>query len=265
LELREFLFEPLKDKTFSFKITAKEAGILSGVGKLKELAAQIGLEVLAVAEEGEELVPGKAVLKAKGNAEMVAQAEELLLGAIGKPSGVATAAAAIVKQAGQVKVVCGAWKKVSQAVKDELRQAALTGGAGQRISDKPFIYLDKNYIRMFGDVHTAVSRARSFDAERLIVAQIRGETQNIVEEARAAVGAGAGILMVDTGLRADLEAVKHVAEVEGWRENIQLAFAGGVVMEDLEKIVALKPEIIDVGRAILDAAMLDFSLDVENS
>ena len=71
--------------------------------------------------------------------------------------------------------------------------------------------------------------------------------------------------MVDTGLRADLEAVKHVAEVEGWRENIQLAFAGVVVMEDLEKIVALKPEIIDVGRAILDAAMLDFSLDVENS
>lgn len=263
MELREFLFEPLKGRSYGFTIRARETGILSGVAKLKELAADIGLDVLSVAEEGAALIPGTIVFVARGNAEMVTKAEEMLMGAIGKPSGVATAAADIVKKASPVRVVCGAWKKVGQAIKGELRQAAITGGAGQRMSEMPFIYLDKNYIRMFGEVSTAIGRAKLFDSERLIVAQLRGETQGIVEEARSAVQAGAGILMVDTGVLEDLEAVKAAAEAEGWRERIQLAFAGGVTMEELHNIVTLGPDIIDVGRAILDAPLLDFSLDVE--
>lgn len=263
MDLREFLFEPLRNKSYRFTIRARETGILSGVAQLKELAQEIGLEVLSMAEEGAVLSPDQGIFRARGTAEMVARSEEMLLGTIGKPSGVATAAAEIVRKASPVKVVCGAWKKVNLASKGVLRQGALTGGAGLRISEEPFIYLDKNYIRMFGDVHTAVSRARLFDSERLIVAQLRGETQSIVEEARAAVQAGAGILMVDTGVLEDLKTVQKVAEADGWRKKVQIAFAGSVTVEELGKIVALEPDIIDVGRGILDAPILDFSLDVE--
>lgn len=263
MELREFLFKPLKDRSYSFAIRARENGILSGVARIKELAINLGLEVISVAQEGSLLVPGTAVFAARGDAEMVTRAEETLMGAIGKPSGVATATVDIVKKASPVKVVCGAWKKISQATKGELRQAVITSGAGLRMSEQPFVYLDKNYIRMFGGVTAAVNRAKLFDPDRLVVAQLRGETQGIVEEARSAVQAGAGILMVDTGNLEDLKAVMTAAIADGWRKSVQLAFAGGVSTEELNNIVAIGPDIIDVGRAILDAPLLDFGLDVE--
>jgi len=263
MELREFLFEPLKGRSYLFAIRTRENGILSGAARLKELAIELGLKVILMAEEGSLLIPGTTVFAARGNAEMVTRAEETLMGVIGKPSGVATAAANIVKKASPVKVVCGAWKKIGQATKGELRQAVMTGGGGLRMSEQPFVYLDKNYIRMFGGVTAAVSQAKLFDPNRLVVAQLRGEVQGIVEEARFAVQAGAGILMVDTGILEDLKAVMSAAVSDGWRKSVQLAFAGGVYAEELAEIVALGPDIIDVGRAILDAPLLDFSLDVE--
>ena len=263
MELREFLFIPLKGRSYMFAIRTQENGILSGAARLEELAIDLGLKVISMAEEGSLLIPGTAVLTAWGDAEMVTRAEETLMGAIGKPSGVATAAANIIKRASPVKVVCGAWKKIGQATKGELRQAVMTGGGGLRMSEQPFVYLDKNYIRMFGGVTAAVAQAKLFDPDRLVVAQLRGEIQGIVEEARSAVQAGAGILMVDTGILEDLKAVMSVAVADGWRKSIQLAFAGGVYAEELAEIVALGPDIIDVGRAILDAPLLDFSLDVE--
>lgn len=262
MELREFLFEPLRDRRYTFVIRAREKGILSGTAKLQELAADLEIEVIAAAQEGFILTPGAVVFAAKGHAEMVARAEELLMGAIGKPSGVATAAAEIVKEANPVKVVCGAWKKVSQAVKGELRQAVMASGAGLRMSEQPFVYLDKNYIRMFGGVSKAVTRAKRYDESRLVVAQLRGELGDIVEEARSAVEAGAGILMVDTGLLKDLKAILAAAEAGGWRNKVQIAFAGGVSPEELNQVIRVRPDIIDVGRAILDAPLLDFSLDV---
>lgn len=228
-----------------------------------ELALELGLDVISMAQEGSPLSPGATVLAAKGDAERVTKAEEMLMGVIGKPSGVATAAADIVKKAGQVKVVCGAWKKIGQAAKGELRQAVVTGGAGLRISELPFIYLDKNYIRMFGGVSEAVRRAKLFDPDRLVVAQLRGETLDIVEEAEIAVQTGAGILMVDTGIVEDLTAVMEAALAGGWRKQVQIAFAGGISAEELQRIVALAPDVIDVGRAILDAPLLDFSLNVK--
>lgn len=262
MELREFLFEPLQGRCYTFVIRAREKGILSGMAKLQELAAELGIEVASAAQEGALLLPGTVVFAANGDAEMVARAEELLLGAIGKPSGVATAAAEIVKQADPVKVVCGAWKKVSQAVKGELRQAVMASGAGLRMSEQPFVYLDKNYIRMFGGVSAAVTRAKHYDESRLVVAQLRGETGDIVEEARSALEAGAGILMVDTGNLTDLQAVLVDAKTGDWRHRVQVAFAGGVSPGELAQVIRVRPDIIDVGRAILDAPLLDFSLDV---
>lgn len=209
------------------------------------------------------MLPGTKVLEAFGSAEKVVRAEEILLGAVGKPSGVATSAAAIVARAGHTKVVCGAWKKVSPAVRAELRQAIATGGVGIRITDRPFVYLDKNYIRMFGNVSRAVKRAKSFDPVRLVAVQLRGEGQPIAVEASAAAACGAEIVMIDTGCLEDLLVVKKAVETGRWRDQVKLAFGGGVTLENVAEVAAAGADIVDVGRAIIDAPLLDFSLDVE--
>lgn len=266
MDLREFLFAPLGRQTLAFAITARQKGIFSGAARLKQLAGELGLEVTWLAPEGYALEPGTCLFQAKGEALAIIRAEETLLGIIGKPSGVATVAADFVRQAGgRIKVVCGAWKKVAPEIRGELRQAIATGGAGIRITDHPFIYLDKNYVRLLGGIEPAVGRARAYDQGRMIVVQIQGESRPIAAEAEAAVKAGAGIIMIDTGLLEDLQKVVTAAQKGGWREKVKLAFAGGVTLADLEEIIAAGADIVDVGRAIIDAPLLDLSLDVERN
>jgi nicotinate-nucleotide pyrophosphorylase (carboxylating) len=169
----------------------------------------------------------------------------------------------MVSRAGGARVVCGAWKKVDPSIRAGLRRAVLTGGAGIRISDRPFVYLDKNYVRMFGGVRTAVERAKAHDGGRLVAVQLRGEQAAIASEATAALVGGADILVVDTGRLEDLDAVAREGRGAGWREKVQLAFGGGVTLATVAEAATAGADIVDVGRAIVDAPLLDFSLDVE--
>ncbi len=265
MEVREFLFYPIKENSYSFSVRAKKSGVFSGAESLETMAAELDLRNVMMVPEGEVLSSGSMVFSATSDAETVAKAEEMLLGVIGKSSGVATAAAAFAHQGEKVKVkvVCGAWKKLNSALRKELRRAVMTGGVGLRMTEEPFIYLDKNYIRMFHGIAAAVARAKQFDPARLIVAQLRGESITIAAEANIAVAAGADILMIDTGQIGDFEMAAKAAEEGGWRTRVQLAFAGGVSVKQLAQLSDLGADIVDVGRAILDAPLLDFSLDVE--
>lgn len=263
MELREFLFTPLGIKSFDFMITAKESGIFSGSIKLESLSNELGLEVSFVAPEGYKLEKGSCVFRAKGKSSEIIQAEEMLLGVIGKPSGVATAAANFIIKAGdRTKVVCGAWKKVDTKIRADLKQAVVSGGCDIRIAEHPFIYLDKNYIRMLGGVKEAVDRARKYDSKCVIVVQLRGEKQPIGHEALTAVNTGANILMVDTGNLVDLELVDKALKNKNLRKKVKLAFSGGIALSDMQLIIDKKADVVDVGRAIVDAPLLDFSLDV---
>lgn len=253
----------LRGRRFSFEVLAAEPGILAGVAKMEKVLRELGLEVEMCVREGGRLHPGVCVCRAKGEAEGIVLAEDLALSHIGKPSGVATAAAKAVERAGPyLRVVCGAWKKVAPELRPELRRAITLGGVGVRITERPFVYLDKNYVRLLGGVRPAVERARN-RPDRTVVVQLRGETSPIELEAKEAVDAGAGILMVDTGCTEDLARVVDVHRREGWAGLVEIAFAGGIKLSDIPQLAAMGAHILDVGRAIIDAPLLDFRLDVK--
>ena len=93
--------------------------------------------------------PSEVIAVLRGNPKQMALAEEELIGWIAKSSGIATAARKAKAIAGRkLKVVSGAWKKMPVPIKDLIRQAILDGGIYYRISEKPFIYLDKNYVKI---------------------------------------------------------------------------------------------------------------------
>ena len=96
----------------------------------------------------------------------------------------------------------------------------------------------------------------------VVAVQIRGETGPIAGEAAAACNAGARVLMVDTGNVEDLLDVVDAANRHGFRQEVKIAFGGGVTSEILEEVVRGGADIIDIGRAIIDAPILDFRLDV---
>lgn len=262
MDIRAYLFEPLNGDSFVAELNAAETGILAGMDLLRSRAVELGFRLDILAEDGAMLTCGSTILRLTGSAEDVARAEEELLACVGKASGVATASASFVALAGgKARIVCGAWKKVAPELRHRLRQAIAVGGAGIRLIDEPFVYLDKNYVRMFGSISKAVQRGHGIDS-RTVCVQLRGDTTRVSEEALEAFKAGAGVLMVDTGQISDLQTVVGAANREGFRNRLRIAFAGGVNSSSLPEIIAAGADIVDVGRPIIDAPLLDFRFDV---
>jgi nicotinate-nucleotide pyrophosphorylase (carboxylating) len=192
----------------------------------------------------------------------VVTAEEVLIGFMAKPSGIATAAHHFVKAAGErLEIVCGAWKKMPLLLKDAIRNAIVAGGAFYRISHEPFIYLDKNYIKVLGGIKESLKTVADLNGYVRVV-QMKGRYKDIVLEACEAIESGADILFIDTGESNDVRQVVEKLYQLGLRNKVKIAFGGGVKIEDMDKLKTLDIDILDVGRQIVDAPILDMRLEV---
>jgi nicotinate-nucleotide pyrophosphorylase (carboxylating) len=261
LDIRDLLFQSVGDRTFTVEVRAQSEGVLSGVASLREKGEDIGVTFLTSLPEGAPLHGGTVVAVFAGTPKQIALCEESLIGLVAKYSGVATAAARAAAAAGRIRVVCGAWKKMPGDSKQALRRAVTTGGLPTRLADQNFVYLDKNYVRMLGGIRPTLAAALEL-GQRVPVIQIRGETAAIAAEAVAATEAGADILMVDTGRIEDARAVSAAVRDRHMRERVRIAFSGGIRIEDLAGLQAEDVDIVDIGRAIIDAPLLDMTLDV---
>ncbi len=68
--------------------------------------------------------------------------------------------------------------------------------------------------------------------------------------------------MVDTGHLSDLADVNAALVKTGQRESLRLAFGGGVTLDQLKLAHDAGANAVDVGRAILDAPLLDLRMRV---
>jgi len=259
LDIREKYFEKVTG-VFKFQIISTQSGMLAGMSHLMQSAKEIGIELGKHLNDGALLNPGSIICVGYGSALQIALAEDSLMSVIGKASGVASAAHhATVLADGKAEIVCGAWKKIPNLMKSLLRDAIMLSGAGIRISKKPFLYLDKNYLRLTGGIQDASRLGAEFN-DRILVIQLKGEFGSIVEETKVALKCGAAILMVDTGSIQDLKEVRKTAE--NFDADIQIGFAGSVTPDRIIDAIDAGANIVCIGRSIIDAPLLDFRLDV---
>jgi nicotinate-nucleotide pyrophosphorylase (carboxylating) len=173
-------------------------------------AEALGCVVLNGMADGDVASGAQPVLRIRGSAKAIATAEECVPGAIAKFSGIARAARRAQELAGRrARIVSGAAKKMPQEIKTQLRRAIHCGGGSVCISDRPFLYLDKNYVRMFGGVRQTLAAVAMPGYVRVI--QLRGLIEDLAAEARTAIEMEAEILMVDTGRVEDLDFASRVA------------------------------------------------------
>ncbi len=255
------LLKDIAEHQVKAKIVSTVAGVLAGMEELANQAIGLGLAVRVIYPTGAHIAPGSAVAFFEGNPRQIVRGEDCLLGIISKMSGIATAARQAVMLAGKVQVVSGGWKKVPGEMKEYVRQGLMAGGAALRMLPDPFIYLDKNYLRLLGSIEREIKAARILP-ERRIVVQLLGETAEIGEEAVLAARLGASVIMVDTGAIEDLRECSRSLIQTGLRDKVKLAYGGGVQLMDLPRLQKEDLDIVDVGRAILDAPLLDFRYDV---
>ncbi|GEN33261.1 hypothetical protein [Aneurinibacillus danicus] len=265
LDIRDTLFSSIENRLFTAQVIATGCGMLACVQHAATLLEEIDCELLYIVEDGTLVQPGDVVISFRGRAKNVAIAEDLVLGAMMAPSGYATRAHQIQLLAGtELKVVCGGWKKLPQANKPGLRAALKAAGVGMRMVEGPFVYIDKNYVRMFGGVRKALEAAKQFPDHKTVI-QLRGELQPIAQETKEAVSGRANVVMVDTGNLKDLDIVLQTLNDLGARQRTKVAFAGGVKEETILLLRERQVDIGCVGAAILNAPLLDMRVDVIDS
>ena len=261
-DIRDLIFAVVRRKGFIAQISAQGEGILSGVEWLKRSCGTLGIDLRKGKKNGARVRRGDIVATLEGSAKQMARGEEELIGWISKASGIATAAAKARKAAGKnLKVVCGAWKKMPLPIKDLVRQAIADGGIAYRITETPFLYLDKNYIRILGGVGKTLRAIESLKGRTLAI-QLKGEGPGLLREALLAAKKGSDIIMIDTGRKEDVERVDSALRAKGLRAGVRIAFGGNIRIEDLEVLKKMPLEIVDIGQAVVDAPLLDMRMDI---
>lgn len=255
------IFRTVEVGHISASLRSRSSGWVAGIPFAEEAAKALGLQASWEIGSGEPVREGQEIASFTGTPEQIVRFENLVIGLIAKPSGIATAAQEARKlAAGKIRLVAGGWKKHPFPIKEQILEAVASGGIAQKILEEPFIYLDKNYVRILGGISAALQTAASFSKARVI--QLRGEFATIAEEAHEAISCDASVLMIDTGSWKDLEEVLHALREENALRRVQLAFAGGIKLKDIPLLVEKRVDILDIGAAILDAPWLDLTYDV---
>ncbi len=261
-DLRDEIFRTVGGTNVTGVILADDEGIVAETNRAADESKRMGLTLVGILPEGSGVRPGDEIARFSGSPKQVVSAEDVLIGLMAKPSGIATAARGFVARAnGRPEIVCGAWKKMPLSLKESIRRAVGVGGALIRISRDPFVYLDKNYIRILGGIGRALQAVSSM-TDRRKVAQLKGRHKSVVEEACEAVEFGADILHIDTGNMEDVDRVVRELVRLDLRNRVSIAFSGSIRLEDVDELKRLDVDILDIGRQIVDAPLLDMRLEV---
>lgn len=242
-------------------VSATEPGVVAGLEFVDPgtLAWPAGEWRILVAE-GQAVEAGERLVEVTGTPPELSTAEDHVLGALGFASGIATAARRFVAAAPPgLRIICGGWKKLPFAIKPVLRAGLAAAGVSPRLLDTDFVYTDKNALKLFGGISEVV-RAGLAVGHGGVSIQVKNAA-----DATVAARAGATAVMVDTGRIEDLVEAQRSLTEQGLRDGVTLAFSGGVRMEDLARVRAAGADAVDIGRAILEAPLLDLRFDVDLS
>lgn len=261
-DIRDIFFRSISERQYKAVLLSERDGVLSGIEEAVKTAEELGLKWESACTEGSILYEGRPFAELTGTPKQIAMAEERIIGTLAKTSGIATAARNATEIAsGRIEIVSGSWKKMPPCMKTMVRQAILTGGASFRICEPPMLYMDKNFVKMFGSVKAALDAAAEIEGVTKII-QIRGKQASVEEETKEAIEGGAGILMVDTGEITDAEAcIRRLYEMNA-RKNVRVAFAGNVKLSDIPAMADRGIDILCIGKEIVDALLLDMKLNV---
>jgi nicotinate-nucleotide pyrophosphorylase (carboxylating) len=207
--------------------------------------------------DGDRVGAGEPLLEITGTAWEIAVAHDHALGVLGYAGGIASAAIELSDRApAHLRIACGGWKKLPHAMKPVLRAALAVTPVTPRLVDGDFVYIDKVSAALSGGIAPAVRRGLAL-GHGVVAIQVVD-----AQQARDAADAGAGIVMVDTGSVADFIEIHEALARNVNRDGLRLAYGGGVTAEALVTLAALGVDIVDVGRAILDAPLWDLHLEV---
>ena len=236
-------------------VVARVGGVLAG-GPVALLVLALAVpDAVATLEaaDGDRLRPGQTALTATGPTRGLLTAERTLLNLVCHLSGVATLTAR------WVEAVAGSGASIRDTRKTTPMMRSLEkyavrcgGGVNHRMSLADEALIKDNHVVAAGGVVAAYQQVRR--ARPDLVVQVEVDT---VEQAVAAVDAGADLLLLDNMSPADL--VRAVGAV-GSRARLEAS--GGLSLDRAAEVAATGVDYLAVGALTHSAPALDLGLDL---
>jgi nicotinate-nucleotide pyrophosphorylase (carboxylating) len=241
-------------------IIAGEEGVLAGLPMAEALFKEIdpSLQWRPLAAEGSRLSPGQEVARIEGPLAAILRGERVALNFLTHLSGVATATARLVAAINGLPVGIRDTRKTTPGLRTLEKYAVRVGGGqSHRLTLADAVLIKDN--------HLAALRARGLGiAEALRLARQKASAGmrvqievTTVDEARQALAAGAGELLLDNMPPEDMRRVVEMA-----RGRAVLEASGGISLENVRRVAETGVDYISVGAITHSAKALDMSLQV---
>jgi nicotinate-nucleotide pyrophosphorylase (carboxylating) len=239
-------------------ITQKAPGVVSGVDVAEAVFRRLDpdVRVQRLGPEGEWRERGP-VLAVEGSARALLTAERTALNFLARLSGVATAAARVVRAveaAGGGAKILDTRKTTPGLRRLEKRAVAHGGAVNHRAGLFDFVLIKENHAALAGGVGEAVRRAREARPDLPLAVEVRDRA-----EIDAALAAGAPRLLLDNMTPDEVRAA--VAHVRG---HAELEASGGVDSETVLVYATIAGlDYVSMGAITHSAPALDLSLLLE--
>lgn len=240
------------------RLVARQTGVVAGLALASEAFEQLdpAVTIRVEHEDGSRIEPQTPVMFLSGHARGLLSAERVALNFVQRLSGIATLTARFVDAiAGTGAHILDTRKTTPLLRKIEKYAVRAGGGLNHRMDLSSAVLIKDNHLAAVdGDIAIAVSRARSVGP-----AGIKVEVEcDRLEQVRAAIDAGADIIMLDNMQLVDLrEAVKVVAG------RAVTEASGGVNIDTVRSVAETGVDWISVGALTHSAPALDLALDFD--
>jgi nicotinate-nucleotide pyrophosphorylase (carboxylating) len=247
-----------EDPVQTAQIYAKGSGIVCGLLLADETIRTVDPDarIEQMVKDGEEMGPGKVLLKIEAKASTFFMIERCALDWIQQMSGIATKTRRYVNLVKHTKVRITDTRKGWPGLRMLQKYAVRCGGAHNHIfSLSNCVLVKDNHIKIAGGIRNAVEILRS-RAQHTFKFEVECETLDMVQEALAC---GVEVIMFDN---MDLDEIKAGLRLVNGRAITEAS--GGINERTIVPIAETGVDVISVGDLTHSVTSVDISLDVKD-
>ena len=247
-----------EDPVQTAQIYAKGSGIVCGLLLADETIRTVDPDarIEHMVKDGEDMGPGKVLLKIEAKASTFFMIERCALDWIQQMSGIATKTRRYVNLVKHTKVRVTDTRKGWPGLRMLQKYAVRCGGAHNHIfSLSNCVLVKDNHIKIAGGIRNAVEILRS-RAQHTFKFEVECETLDMVQEA---LDCGVEVIMFDN---MDLDEIKAGLKLVNGRAIAEAS--GGVNERTIVPIAETGVDVISVGDLTHSVTSVDISLDVKD-
>ena len=234
-------------------------GTLAGLGAAMAVLDVVvpGVELRALADDGDRVVPGQAVLEARGPVRSLLTAERTALNLLCHLSGTATLTATWVQAVEGTGARIRDTRKTTPGLRAlEKHAVRCGGGVNHRMSLSDAALVKDNHVVAAGGVAAAFTAVR----ERFPGLPVEVECDT-VEQVREVLEAGADLVLLDNMTTDDLRASVALCRAAG----VLTEASGGLSLDVARSVAETGVDFLAVGALTHSAPVLDLGVDLRTA